>query len=109
MPRTHDDPGALAPEQGGVPRPNGKPKSLPMRGTQDLQTAQEMDRMRRRSAAISEEVKRIGDACHQCSVVEDSPDADDCPFIKLCPGKRRRQIRARTAKCHAGRWVVDFG
>ena len=110
MPRTHDDPGALAPEHGGVPRPNGKPQTLPIGGTQDLRKRQEtIDRMRQKFAAISAEVKRIGEVCHQCSVIEDSPDADDCPFIKLCPGKRRRQIRGKTAKCHAGRWAVNLG
>ncbi len=65
------------------------------------------DAVNAEGTAVTAEVKRIGDACHQCTVVEDSPDADDGPFIKLCPGKRRRQIRAKTAKCHIGRWVVD--
>jgi len=57
--------------------------------------------------AHAAECDRIGQACTQCRDIEDSPAADDCAFIDMSSCDRRRAIRKRTARCHAGRWTLQ--
>ena len=57
--------------------------------------------------ALTREYARIGRICEACQASANSPSTDeitaaiidDCPFVALCPGVRRDQIRRGVAVC----------